>query len=308
MTQKITILNGGTGRELARIGAPFRQPEWSALALYEAPERVVEVHQSFVNAGSDTVTTNSYAVVPFHIGEERFAKDGPRLAAIAGQLAREVAESVERPVRVLGCLPPALGSYRPEAFEAAPAFEIYRVLIAAQAPFADVWLGETLSSLAEAETVAQAVRAHEEEGGKARPLWLSFTLRDEPGALEAGESVLRSGESVKEAVAKAVSLGAENILFNCSHPEVMLSAIRQAKAKVQELGATVGLGVCANAFDHASDEGDANAALNDIRPDVTPERYLEWAQAWVNAGATLVGGCCGIRPDHIRHLAEALKD
>lgn len=38
------ILDGGLGRELARRGAPFRQPEWSALALIEAPETVKEVH------------------------------------------------------------------------------------------------------------------------------------------------------------------------------------------------------------------------------------------------------------------------
>ena len=100
MTQHIKILDGGMGRELARVGAPFRQPEWSALALYEAPERVREVHDSYVAAGSGTITTNSYAVVPFHIGEERFAADGQRLAALAGQLARQAADAAADPVLV----------------------------------------------------------------------------------------------------------------------------------------------------------------------------------------------------------------
>ncbi|HBT29198.1 MAG TPA: homocysteine S-methyltransferase, partial [Erwinia persicina] len=35
--------------------------------------------------------------------------------------------------------------------------------------------------------------------------------------------------------------------------------------------------------------------------------YLHWAQEWVAAGATLVGGCCGIGPEHIQRLASALK-
>ena len=68
--QAMVILDGGMGRELQRSGAPFRQPEWSALALSEAPEAVVGVHAAFIGAGAQVITSNSYAVVPFHIGEE----------------------------------------------------------------------------------------------------------------------------------------------------------------------------------------------------------------------------------------------
>lgn len=82
------ILDGGLGRELARRGAPFRQPEWSALALIEAPETVKEVHLDFINAGSEVITTNNYAVVPFHIGQERFETDGVRLIKVAIEQAK----------------------------------------------------------------------------------------------------------------------------------------------------------------------------------------------------------------------------
>ena len=84
----VTILDGGMGRELKRSGAPFRQPEWSALALIEAPDAVEEVHRGYCAAGAQVITTNSYALVPFHIGAERFARDGRELAARAGQVAR----------------------------------------------------------------------------------------------------------------------------------------------------------------------------------------------------------------------------
>ena len=49
---KVTILDGGMGRELQRRGAPFRQPEWSALALIEAPDFVSQVHDAFATAGA----------------------------------------------------------------------------------------------------------------------------------------------------------------------------------------------------------------------------------------------------------------
>ena len=47
------ILDGGLGRELQAMGAPFRQPEWSALALMEGPDYVRAAHDAFLRAGAD---------------------------------------------------------------------------------------------------------------------------------------------------------------------------------------------------------------------------------------------------------------
>ena len=51
----LEILDGGMGRELQRRGAPFRQPEWSALALSEAPEAVIAVHTAYIEAGAGVI-------------------------------------------------------------------------------------------------------------------------------------------------------------------------------------------------------------------------------------------------------------
>ena len=74
------ILDGGMGRELLRMGAPFRQPEWSALALIEAPEFVIRAHAAFAAAGAEVLTTSNYAVVPSCLGPSRFAAQGSSLA------------------------------------------------------------------------------------------------------------------------------------------------------------------------------------------------------------------------------------
>ena len=89
MTHPLHLLDGGMGRELLRRGAPFAQPEWSALALMQAPATVQEVHAAYIAAGAETLPTNSYALVPFHIGEERFRARAGELAALAGKLARQ---------------------------------------------------------------------------------------------------------------------------------------------------------------------------------------------------------------------------
>jgi S-methylmethionine-dependent homocysteine/selenocysteine methylase len=296
----ITILDGGMSRELQKLGAPFRQPEWSALPLMETPQLVAEVHDLFAAAGADVITTNSYAIVPFHIGHERFASEGAMLARRAGELARSVAD--RRGIEVAASLPPVMGSYRPDLFNVAEATPILQVLIENLSPFADIWLAETQSSLAEVTLVRELL------GADPRPLWLSFTLEDvRADDVLAGKRrpALRSGESIEEAARLALKLGASALLFNCSQPEVMEAAVREAKAVLGD--SPVRIGVYANAFASEADDEEANETIHDIRADLDPPRYLTWAKSWVDAGASMVGGCCGISPAHIAELNRALK-
>ena len=288
----LRLLDGGMGRELQRIGAPFRQPEWSALALIEAPEFVLQAHQAFIEAGARIITTNSYAVVPFHIGDERFARDGRALAERAGNLARQAASDSTEPVTVAGSLPPALGSYRPDLFDHQRSVAIHRELIAGLRAHVDVWLAETQSSIAEVRAVVEAL------GVEPKPLWVSFTLLD-----EADEPPrLRSSETVVDAVRVAIELGARAVLFNCSQPEVMAAALSSARDVIRSVDQTIELGVYANAFPPVNTQAKANSTLLEIRSDLGPESYLHWSRSWVAAGASIVGGCCGIGPEHIAQL------
>ncbi|WP_027132907.1 homocysteine S-methyltransferase family protein [Geminicoccus roseus] len=293
MSGEVAILDGGMGRELLRMGAPFRQPEWSALALIEAPEFVGRAHRAFVEAGAGIVTTNSYALVPFHIGQDRFDAQAEELADLAGRIARREADAAGREVRVAGSLPPVFGSYRPDLFDPKGAVELLRPLVRGLSPHVDFWLAETLGSAAEAAAVRQAL------GDDPRPLWVSYTLADQPAA---GRATLRSGESVASAAAEARALGAQTLLFNCSPPEVMDLAIGEA---ADTLRAVLPLGVYANAFEPKPERDAANAALSRLREDTDPDGYLRHARRWVAAGASVVGGCCGIGPEHIARLSQA---
>ncbi|MBI0450119.1 homocysteine S-methyltransferase family protein, partial [Dickeya dianthicola] len=203
------------------------------------------------------------------------------------------------PVRVAGSLPPALGSYRPDLFDAAAATPILKTLIDALNPYVDVWLAETQSSLAEVALVRELL------ANDPRELWLSFTLQD---ALDAdGHARLRSGETVAAAAQAAARLRAANLLFNCSRPEVMAPAVAQARATLNAQPAAIGVGVYANAFEPEDNQRGANEGLSRLRADTHPEGYLQWAQEWVAQGASLVGGCCGIGPEHIARLAQAFN-
>ncbi|KAJ5758377.1 Homocysteine S-methyltransferase [Penicillium odoratum] len=297
------ILDGGMSRELMRLNAPFRQPEWSALALIEAPHLVEQVHRDFATAGADVLTTNSYALVPFHIGAERFEQHGQELAGLAGRLARSAADHErirsKRRVLVAGSLPPVFGSYRQDLFDAERVDSYLEVLVRGLSPHIDIWLGETLSSIAEAKAVERAVMR------TGKPLWIAFTLNDNEESTPAAS--LRSGESVKEATCWACSSSAESLLFNCSRPEFMDSALNDAKSVISQQSRSIPLGVYANAFEPKPRPHAANEVIMPTRDDMSVKSYSELAWGWVANGATIVGGCCGICCEHIAQLTQDVR-
>ena len=253
-----------------RIGAPFRQPEWSALALIEAPEYVSEVHRRYVHAGAEIITTNSYAVVPFHIGMQRFERDGAALAALAGKLARAAADEAPHRVQVAGSLPPVCGSYRPDLFDAIVARPVLQQLVHALEPYVDLWLSETVSSEAEMVLMAEVL------AGTKQPWWVSYTLADQATRLPGAR--LRSGEPVAAAVTHAARRGAGAVLFNCCQPEVIGEAIGIATnrsldaAPAPRAGEAVRVGAYANAFESQTATASANAELHELRADLGPDR------------------------------------
>ena len=297
MSKKITIMDGGMGGELKDMGAPFKKPEWSALALIEAPETVMQAHLAFVDAGAEILITNTYAIVPFHIGQERFNNDAVTLTRDAAEITRMAADGARHKVQVAGSLPPAFGSYRPDLFDVEKAKDIYVPLIKWQQNSIDFWLAETMSSTAEAKLLADMTK----DTGK--PFWLAYSLTDDVTPDQ--PATLRSGESIEQAIETALDINADALLFNCSQPEVMAAALEI----VQKSNITIPYGAYANTFPPKKKEYFANDPENDVnmRDDITPEEYLRYAKQWVNLGATIIGGCCGIGPQHIEKLTELNK-
>ncbi|MGO3344914.1 MAG: homocysteine S-methyltransferase family protein [Marinomonas sp.] len=291
--KKITLLDGGMGRELKRIGAPFSQPLWSAQALIEAPHYVTQAHQGFIAAGADIITVNSYACVPFHLGEALYQERGAALAEQAAIIAKEASHTAEKNVLVAGSLPPPFGSYRPDLFESKRAFNILTTLFNAQDKHIDLWLAETIASIDEARIITKVLNR------TTKPCYYAFTLSDELGQ----SATLRSGESVTKAIESIIQENIAGILFNCSIPEVIEQAIRDTNSLLTKHKKQIDIGAFANSFTPILADHQANESVQDYR-DVSPEKYLEFAIKWHSLGANIIGGCCGIGPSHIKALAQ----
>ena len=299
----VTVLDGGMGKELRRIGAPFRQPEWSSLALTEAPEFVAQAHRNFVDAGADVIVTNNYAVVPYHHPAGLTVDRLRTLTATAGRIAREVADASGRDVKVAGSLPPLFGSYEPEQFDPVEGAPLYAEIVRALDPYVDVWLGETLSCTIEMTVQAQAI-AHRASG---QPVWMSFCL---PDHWPDDQVTLHSGEAPHDIVRGSLdaAVDVEALLFNCSLPEQTGPALSALRDALDAAGARCRTGGYANAFPTARDDGyAANEVLFERRDELTAERYADDVAGWVADGASIVGGCCDMYPEHIAALAERFR-
>lgn len=289
------LLDGGLGRELRFRGIDTSSAIWSANALLVAPEVVRQVHLDYILAGADIITTNTYGII--HRGlatmgiEDRFAE----LNTLACTLARQARETTGRPVLIAGSLPPLHGSYRPDLVLPFEEIEpMYREQAELLAPHVDLLLCETMSSAAEGKAAAWAAC----QTGK--PVWVSWTLHED----QSGR--LRSGETIAEAVAALSGLPVSGFLVNCSTPE----SITKAMPGLVATGAQY-VGGYANTFRPIPEDwtlgGDRETdGTLPLRQDLDPAGYAPHVADWLDAGATVVGGCCGTRPAHIAHIYETL--
>ena len=172
MSSTFTILDGGMGRELIRAGAPFRQPEWSALALMLAPETVEQAHRRFAEAGAEIVTTNSYALVPFHIGAAKFEAEGRALADLAGRLARNAANGAPQKVQVAGSAAAAVWLLPPRPVRCQACTGDHRAADRRPVTPCRPVVGRDHKLPGRSRIRTEAVAKD------ARPFWISFTLDD----------------------------------------------------------------------------------------------------------------------------------
>jgi S-methylmethionine-dependent homocysteine/selenocysteine methylase len=289
------LLDGGVGVELIYRGVEIPTTIWAANALLAEPEEVRQVHIDFIDAGADVITTNTYGVIQSDLAKEGIEERFAELNELACTLAQEARDTSERPVFIAGSLPPFRGSYRPDLVGSFKEIEpLYREQAEIMAPYVDFYLCETMSSAEEARAAATAASS------TGKPVWVAWTLHEDRSGR------LRSGETITEAVAALDGLQVAGILANCSAPE----SITNAMPEMVRIGSDF-TGGYANIFypipknwllggEKMTDQ------ILDRRDDLDPERYARHAMDWIEAGATVIGGCCGTRPAHIAKLKELL--
>jgi methionine synthase I (cobalamin-dependent)/5,10-methylenetetrahydrofolate reductase len=280
LEKRIIVCDGAMGTMLYSKGVSFIRC-FDELNL-SAPQLVKEVHLGYVKAGAEVIETNTFGATRLRL--EKFnLGDKVREVNLAGaRLAREVAGDdlyVAGSVGPLGVRLEPLGSTSRE--EARAAFrEQIQALAAAGV---DLIIIETMVDLNEAHQALLAAR-----DVSALPVVVQMTIQDDGST--------PTGTLPEEFTRQLDAWGADLIGVNCSvGPATVLEALeRMASVTEKKLSAQPNAGL------PRTIEG-RNIYL------CSPEYMASYARRFIQAGARLVGGCCGTTPDHIRAIKAAVR-
>jgi len=289
----LILLDGGMGQELINRNVSGQGVLWSARALFDFPEAVQAIHEDYIRAGADVITTNSYACVRNNFEPEGLTDRMGEMNRLAAELAQRARDNCDKAVLIAGSMGPQRGSYRPDLVGSYEETEtLYLEQAESLAPHVDFFICETLACLLEAKAAVTAAIS------TGKPVWLSWSIED------TGAANLRSGESVQDAWKDIADSGVSAVLLNCSPPEAIGKVLPELVAI-----SDVPVGAYANAFTPIPEKWDfhGDESIPPPRTDVTPESYLEHAKEWQAAGVRIIGGCCEVGPAHIAHLNQSLR-
>ncbi len=290
---EITLLDGSIGQEVVKRSGDRPTPLWSTQVMIDHPGTVQAIHQAYFDAGATIATTNSYAIHRdrLHMGG-RSEDELPDLIERALVEVEAARDAVGRG-RIAAALGPLGASYRPDICPPPEEAEIpYAELVSLMRDRVDLFLIETASSVSQAEG---ALRGSKNAG---KPVWLAVTVQDDNG------KKLRSGEPVVELANIVDRYTPEAVLINCSRPEAVTDALDVISGFDRPFGAY------ANGFTRITDgflEDSPTVEALEARKDLGPNDYAEFVQSWISQGATIVGGCCEVGPDHIAEISRQLR-
>ena len=291
---EIILLDGGMGQELVTRHPGQKTGLWGTKVMLEAPETVVAVHTDYIDAGATVITLNSYGLLQTRMERAGMLDQLADLTRLSGELAQRARDGAGSDVAIAGSLGPMGWSYRPDmAPPADVAAPLYADLIEYQAPYVDLFIGETVASVDTARGLLMGAK------GCGKPVWLALTVDENDGSL------LRSGEDINEIAPLLEEFDVDATLINCSPPE----AIDTGLPVLEELGWTTG--AYANGFTEITKDfaqASASVDLLTARTDLGPDAYADFALGWVDQGARIVGGCCEVGPAHIARLKDRLVE
>lgn len=283
LKQKILILDGATGTNLQRAGMPTGVcPEvW----ILEHPEILVNLQVDYINAGSNIVYAPTFSGNRIKLEEYGWENELESINRCLVGLSKEAVAKTGYRAYVAGNLTMTgrqlypIGKLKLEKL-----IDVYkeqiRVLVKAGV---DLLVVETMMSLAEARAALIAAKETCE-----LPVIISMTYNEDGRTL--------FGTDPETAVTVLQSLGADVIGINCSTgPAEMIPMVERMRRF-----ATVPILAKPNAGMPELVEEETVYAM-------TPEQFAEYGRQLVEAGAGIIGGCCGTTKEHITALAQTVR-
>ncbi len=291
LSKRILILDGAMGTMLQRKGLQGNSESFNLTN----PETIGEIHNEYIEAGADIITTNSFSANSISQSEYNLSDKAGQMAEAAARIARKAADEAPRKIWVAGSVGPTSKSlslaqnindpiFRPYSFDGmAEAFEVQiRGLVKGGV---DLLLFETCFDALNTKAALYAL-GHIPEASDI-PIMISASMSDRSGRTLTGQTM--------EAFYRSVQ--------HCSPLSFGLNCSLGAEEMIPLIAEVASFATCAVSCY-------PNAGLpNEMGEyDETPSQMAESVRKMALAGSVnIVGGCCGTTPEHIKAVAEAVK-
>lgn len=291
LSKRILILDGAMGTMLQRKGLQGNSESFNLTN----PETIGEIHNEYIEAGADIITTNSFSANSISQSEYNLSEKAGQMAEAAARIARKAADEAPRKIWVAGSVGPTSKSlslaqnindpiFRPYSFDGmAEAFEVQiRGLVKGGV---DLLLFETCFDALNTKAALYAI-GHIPEASDI-PIMISASMSDRSGRTLTGQTM--------EAFYRSVQ--------HCSPLSFGLNCSLGAEEMIPLIAEVASFATCAVSCY-------PNAGLpNEMGEyDETPSQMAESVRKMALAGSVnIVGGCCGTTPEHIKAVAEAVK-
>ena len=288
--RNIFLIDGATGSELDRRGVDTSMPLWSARALIETPEPpkiLKQVHLDYLNAGAEAIIANTFRTHQRSLAKAGVGNQAKELTKQAIAIARSACKEINPDALVYGSVAPLEDCYSPELVPDKETCkqehgQMIQHLVEAGV---DLVLIETMCSAYEAIAAAEAAKEFAPNN------WaISFCLSTD------GLGVLLDGTPISDVI-PAID-GAQFVGINCVPAPMLAEQVQHLR---QVLPDNIPIAAYGN-VGYADEDG--GWVSTDA---IEPSKYASYATDWIEAGASIIGGCCGTTPDTIKAIRNELQ-
>ena len=289
---KLVILDGAMGSELEKNGAKMDKKLWCGTSSIKFPEIVKKVHEDYIKAGVDVITTNTYASTPISMKNYGFENYILKFNQKSVQIAKEAVENSSQDIAIAGSVSASGSFYKLGIKTMIPNFNEQLKILTEEG--VDLIILEAMSSQAE------IVQAMIECSTKVKiPVWLAISCVIDNntndvmlGYNDSMDAPPEIYENFEKSLNKFSRLHKGPILIAHSNIDVTGKAIKIAKKNFNGIiGAYPNVGFYEKPHWIYEDN-------------MKPEDYLIQAKSWFENGSQIIGGCCGIGPDLIKSLSN----
>ncbi|MBT6203516.1 MAG: homocysteine S-methyltransferase family protein [Alphaproteobacteria bacterium] len=291
---EILLIDGAMGTELERRGVPMSAISWSGTSLVENPEEIIAAHEDYIRAGAEVIITNTFGVGPYLLEELGYADRVDELIRSAGELAQRARDNVGIDVAIAGSIAdPGIRNRdwvrdAPEPGEQEMLDSAGRMATQLAAGGCDLIALEMMMDTVVATIGLKAAKA------TGLPVWMGLSVRWN----EAGDTLIDHNGSGKATLDDMLDawLPHEPDAINVMHTAIDATGPALDVVRARYDGPM-------GAYPESGYFTMPNWQFVDI---IAPDDLIREARGWVGQGATILGGCCGLGPEHIIVLRDAI--